>query len=477
MKRNRCFIVVASASAAAVLLAPAATLAQSAYQQLCRQADGRDCNLAVPNASPPAPAGNGAGLQQGEAVQSTRPSASSNHNSVQPMQRPVVKREAPRKSSEQLMKEEITLGLVQGLLGSLLAPEEPSGPSTDELAEQERKRVAELERVAEEKRISEFQARAAMVSGQRTARNAQQASNMESMAASMSAGFDRPADRLVDVATGGRGPVQLKGTTPALFAPPSYPLRPPPNPSIQRLAKLAAENKDVAVLTRRFAALSAELDAAKKEADAIGRMSRNRTEEYQQMERTVAQGVADARDRGVSMIMDALLSALPAAIARVEEVRSNDRAWNAMKEMLHETQQVADSVDYVNDKIDTAVSLQEDAAFLLRKRQFKEDIAYLAERFGGEYNELGKSIFASARTVREELQILRRQGELEGFGESYRAQLTKVREKMDQLIVEVKKARHEISLRTGIAEKDLSLIEVPPPPGSFGNKPPPIPVK
>ena len=456
---------------AAALLAPRWTPAQSAYQQLqtvCRQGGG-NCDPNVPDVPAPSPAQDGgAGLQQGDAVQSTRPSTTANVHSVQPAQRTVVQRPPPRPSTDQQIREQVTMGLaqglVQGLLAGLLAPSQPSGPSPEELAEQERQRVAE------------FQRRAAMVSDQRANRDAQQSSNMDAMAAAMSAGWDGP----VGVADGGSGPVQLQGTTPALFAPPAYkPLvqAAPPNPAAQRLAELAAQNEDVAARTTHFAELSAQLDAARKEADAVGRMSRNRVEEFQQMEHTVAQGVADAWDRGVSMTVDGLLLGHAKALAHVEEVQSNARAWNELKSMLHSAQQGAELVEAGNEKLERVEQVRSDADFLTRQRNFKEDVAYLADRFGGPYASYGKSILASARSVREDLEILHRQGELEGFDRRYKERLDRVRTGMDQLDVDVKGTRHELSVRTGIPEKDIILPAVPPPRGSFGTQPPPVPVE
>lgn len=451
--------------AAAAALAPRPAPAQSAYgqlQEMCRQTGG-DCNPAIPPLSPPQPVQRdggeqGGGVQQGEAIQSTRPSQSTSHRSVQSPKRTVVHRAPPKKTTDQQIREQVTLGLVQGFLNALLAPEPegPRGPTLEELAERERQRVAEL------------QARAALVREQRAARDAQQSSNMEAMAAVMSAGWDQPAG----AAGGGSGAVQLGGTTPTLFAPPVYrsPAEAaPPSPAVQRLSVLAAQSDDVAALSAHFADLSIELDAALKEADAIGRMSRHRAEEYQQMERTVAKGVSDAWDRGLSMAVDGLLLGQKKAIERVEEVRSNARAWDELKDLLHQAQRGADFLEDANDKLD-------DVSALARERDFRQDLEYLADRFGGKYVEYGKSILASARSVREDLQILHRQGELNGFDQRYQQQRARVDKRLTTLLADVKTTRRELSARTGIAEEDLALPAVPPPRGSFGTQAPPVPV-
>jgi hypothetical protein len=250
-----------------------------------------------------------------------------------------------------------------------------------------------------------------------------------------------------------------------------------PSPAVTRLAELAAENEDVAALQARFADLSGRLDAALADADAVGRMSRNRVEEYQQMERTVAEGVADAWDRGLSLAMDGLLLGHAKAIERVEEVRSNARAWTTLKSMLHDAQRGAELVESVNDRIEKVEQARSDVAFVARKRDFKEDVSYLADRFGGPYAEQGKSILASARSVREDLEIMRRLRELEGFDRRYQEQRDRVGRELRVLVAEVKKTRRELAARTGIAEKDLPRPETPAPPGSFGSKPPPVPVE
>lgn len=448
--------------AAATALAPRPAPAQSAYgqlQEMCRQMGG-DCNPTAPPLPPPQRDGGeqGGGVQQGEGIQATRPSQSTSHRSVQSPQRTVVHRPPPRKTADQQLREQVTLGLVQGFLDALLAPEPegPRGPTPEELAERERQRVAEL------------QARAALVGEQRAARDAQQASNMEAMAAVMSAGWDQPAG----ATGGGSGAVQLGGTTPALFAPPVYrsPAEAvPPSPAVQRLSVLAAQSGDVAALAAHFAELSVELNAALKDADAIGRRSRRRAEEYQQMERTVAEGVSDAWDRGLSMAVDGLLLGHEKAIERVEEVRSNARAWGELKDLLHQAQRGADFLEDANDKLD-------DVSALARERDFRQDLEYLADRFGGKYVEYGKSILASARSVREDLQILHRQGELNGFDQQYQQQRARVGRRLATLLSDVKTTRRELSARTGIAEKDLALPAVPPPRGSFRTQAPPVPV-
>jgi hypothetical protein len=466
---------LAALSAAAALAAPAQPRAQSAFQQLqeaCRQSGG-DCNPSIPAPSAPTPTpaqGGGSGVQQGEAVQSTRASQSTGHRNVQQQpQRQVVQRAPPRKTTDQQIREAVTLGLVQGLLSALLAPPPAAvstGPTREELEEQ-----AERER----QRVAEFQARVALVNEQRATRDSQQTSNMDALAATMSAGWDRPTD----VADGPAGAVALEGTTPSLFAPPVYrsPRAAPPSPAVKRLAELAAESEDVAVLSARFSELSAQLEAAKRDADAIGRMSRNRVEEYEQMERTVAQGVADAWDRGLSLATEGLLLGHAKAIGHVEKVQSNERAWNGLKSLLHDAQRGAAFLDDAEEQLETLEQARSDASFLTRQRNFKEDVVYLAERFGGPYAEQGASILASARSVREDLQILHRQGELEGFDRQYQAQRQQVGKRLAELVTEVKKTRADLSRRTGIAENDLALPPPPPPPGSFNTPAPPVPVR
>jgi len=461
--------ILATLAATAALLGPRPAWPQSAYgqlEELCRQTGG-NCNPSIPAPSAPTPVGGGRsggnGVQQGEAIQSTRPSASTSHRSVQPP-RQVIKRAPPKKSDEQLLREALMVGLVQGFLTNLLAPPPPpagpTGPTPEELAEQERQRAAEL------------QARVALVAEQRATRDSQQAGNMGALASAMSAGWDRP----VGVADGPGDAVALGGTTPSLFAPPVYrspSQAAPAGPAVKRLADFAAEGEDGAALMSRFSDLSVQLDAALKEADAIGRMSRNRVDEYQQMERTVAQGVADAWDRGASMAMGGLLLGHKKAVDHVEQVQSNSRAWGELKSILHEAQRGAAFIEGANEELESLDQYRSDAAFALRKREFKADVAYLAERFGGKYAEYGTSILASAKSVREDLQILHRQGELEGFDQRYQAQRERVGQRLTQLIAEVKRTRGEISRRTGLDEKDIKLPAVPAPPGSFGTKAPP----
>jgi hypothetical protein len=324
-------------------------------------------------------------------------------------------------------------GLIQELFSGLFAPE-PEGPSPEELARQEQQRIAAI------------QARAAAVSQQRVARDSAQASNMDAMSAAMSSGWDRPT---------GSDAVALRGTTTSLFAPPSNPFsRAPPSPAAERLARLAAESQDVAVLTERLAELGAQLEAAQREADLVGRSSAARAQEYQGMEQSVARGVADAQDRGMSMAFDGLFLANGKALQALSEVQASGRAWRQMKGLLRDAQ---GGLDLMQDTSENLAQWSDDATFATRRRDFKEDVTYLANRLGGPYAELGGSILASARTVREELTVLHRQGELNGFEKPYQARLARVHREMEGLIAQVKVVRTQLSQRTGIAEGDIAL--------------------
>jgi hypothetical protein len=175
--------------------------------------------------------------------------------------------------------------------------------------------------------------------------------------------------------------------------------------------------------------------------------------------------------------VDGLLLGHAKAIARVEEVRSNARAWTTLKSLLHDAQRGAAFVEGVNERIEEVEQAQADAAFLTRRRAFKEDVAYLAERLGGPYAEQGKSILASARTVREELEILHRQKELDGFERRYEERRARVDKELRSLVAEVKRTRRELADLTGLDEQAIPRPKTPAPPGSFGTKPPPVPVR
>ncbi len=422
MHPHRSLLVVACAASALLLGGPAA--AGTAHDQLvdlCRQGGG-DCNTAVPDVPPPA-----------KAKATPR----------QPAQPPAVNQLpalAPRPLSVQ---DQLAIGVASRLIQGLFfapPPATPSGPAPEELA------------LIEQQRIAAFQARAAAVAQQRAARDARQASNMDSMAAAMSSGSDGP--------TAGSGTsVALQGTTPGLFDPPSYSLAgPAPSPAADRLARMAAENQDVAVLTQRLAELSARLEAARREADLVRRSSLLRTEDYLGMERSLTQGVTDAQERGMSMAFDGLFAANGKALQMLSEVQASGRAWRELKGLLHEAH---GGLEVMHDTSEKLGQWSDDAAFATRQRAFKEDVVYLAKRLGGPYADLGGSIVASARTVREELAILHRQGELDGFEKAYQARLDRVHGDMAGLIAQVKNVRTQLASRTGIAASDIALPSQP----------------
>ena len=395
--------------------------AGNAYDQLvdvCHQSGG-NCNPTVPSVPTP--------------TRESRPSTGGTRSQPAPRTAP-----APRAPTVQ---EQVATGIVGGLIQDLfsgLFSTEPTGPSPEELALQEQQRIAAI------------QARAAAVSQQRATRDAAQASNMDAMAASMSSGWDRPTG----TAPGSGSAVALRGTTPALFAPPTNPLRPVPSAAAERLARMAAENQDVAVLTQRLTELTGQLEAAQREADLVGRSAAARVQEYEGMEQSVARGVADAQDRGMSMAFDGLFMANGKAIQALSEVQASGRAWHQMKDLLREAQ---GGLDLAHDAGEKLGQWSDDAAFAARQRDFKEDVTYLAKRLGGPYAELGGSILSSARTVREELAVLHRQGELNGFEKGYQERLSRVHREMDGLITQVKGVRVQLAQRTGIAEGDLAL--------------------
>jgi len=73
--------------------------------------------------------------------------------------------------------------------------------------------------------------------------------------------------------------------------------------------------------------------------------------------------------------------------------------------------------------------------------------------------------------VRDQLGILHRQGELEGFEKGYGARLERVHREMDGLLGQVKDVRRELARRTGLAEGDIELPRPPPRRGIGGEVP------
>ncbi len=410
---------------AGLALSPAAAHAQSAFGQLCSAAGG-NCSPKVPDVPEPTVVDRDHGDE--------RPAAKA----------PLPKPKPPTLTTEQMVKVQLTGMLLEGLFASIF-----DGAKNDSAAESAAAAAARQQAEA-----ALLQQRAAHVQQQRSSREAENGRSLEDMAAALSDPWvGRP------VGPGSAGPVRLEESgTVGLFDPPTNPFAKAPAPpsasalASERLARLAAENADVAVLAGRLAELEARMAAVRAEAVGLKRDMKGASRELDFWGEKVASAVDDAKERGVSMALDGLLTLEPKALARLGEVQTNSRAWNRMTDLLRSGDRTAhgviDASQAVGDRLD-------DAQRLLAQRDFKEDVTFLAKRLGGKYAELGGSIVASAQNIRDELQGWRAINKGTSEVAMGPARLARIQADQAALASDLKKARLAVSSATGIPVKDL----------------------
>lgn len=424
----------------ALFAAPASPArAQGAFDQLktvCQQSGG-NCSPNVPDVPEP-----------------TRVDADNERAAAK---KSPAKPKPPKLSSEQLMKVQLTGMLLEGLFASVFDGGKDDAAAAADAAARQQAELALL------------QQRAAHVQQQRSSREAENGRNLEDMAAALSDPWvGRP------VASAGPEPVRLEGSgTVGLFDPPANPFaRKPAPPSAsalasERLARLAAENADVAVLSSRLADLEARLAGVRADAVSLKRDMKGASRELDYWGEKVADAVEEARERGVSLAFDGLLTLEPKALARMGEVQSNSRAWNRLTGILRDSDRTAQGVisasQTVQDRLD-------DAQRLLARRDLKEDVTFLANRLGGRYAELGGSILGSAQNIRDELVAWRGIDKSSAEIAAGPARLARVKADYAGLMSDVKQARLAVSKATGIPAKDLVRgAPEPAPPTSLGS--------
>ncbi len=430
----------------AALATPAG--AQSAYDQLldaCRQTGG-NCSPNIPSVPAPTPV-------ESQSDRTSKPA-------TRPKQAPQVPKPRPP-TAEQQMRTQVTGMVVQGLLNALL--------STDD---DDEKKKAAAEQAAERARQEALyrQQMATQVSAQRVARDAEVGKDLESLSAAL-------ADPWVGRSTASPGPppaprpASIEGGTVGLFDPPANPFARPVGPSraelaSQRLAKLAAENGDVAVLAGRLSELEDRLARAQAENLADRREARAIARGLDSAAQELEAAVDAAYERGASLALTTLFHATPKAQARLNEVKSDARAWNKLNEVLRSTAEPGYAIKEVADKVE---NLKTDLDRFKAARDYRQDALYLAKRLGGDYAEVGSNILASAQSVRTSLAARQAANRLLGDLEGQR-QAARVDFEFATLVREVKEARTAVARATGIDRNDLiRTVAEPPRPKGIGS--------
>jgi hypothetical protein len=431
----------------AALAAPAG--AQSAYDQLqeaCRQTGG-NCSPNVPPVSPP------------------KPVESRNDRTSAPATRaPQAPQVIRPPTAEQQMRTQVTGMVVQGLLNALL--------STDDDDDEEKKKAAAAQAAAERERQEALyrQQVATQVSAQRVARDAEVGKDLESMSAAL-------ADPWVGRSAvppgppAAPGPASTEGGTVGLFDPPANPFARPAGPTraelaSQRLARLATENADVAVLAGRLGELEDRLARAQAENLAARREARATARGLDGAAQELEAAVDAAYERGASLALTTLFHATPKAQARLDEVRSDSRAWNKLNEVLRSTAEPGYAIKEAAEK---AENLKTDLERFHAARDYRQDALYLAKRLGGDYAEVGSNILASAQSVRTSLAAREAANRLLGDLEAQR-QAGRVDSEYATLVREVKEARTAVARATGIERQDLiRTVAEPPRPQGLGS--------
>lgn len=421
----------------ALAAAPAA-LAQSAFDQLCTAAGG-NCNVNVPMPSAPEPV-------RTPDVEVEARSASQRAPAKSP----------PRLTSAQQMKMTIATTLVEGILQGIFAPSPRVDPAAAEAARQ-----AQLAAQREAQRRREEQVR-----GQRAARELENGASMEEMRAALSDPFDGGVPLPPAPLPGAPVVLDPDARTVATFAPPENPFRkpgppapPPGTTAADKLARMAAENEDVAVLASNLSDLEARLAEAQGRMVDLKRGFNWLTREYERHEQDVAKTVEDAKERGMSLALDGLLKGTPKAIDALGEVRANGKAWGTLVGLLRETdganQAIAGAAEFVGDRA-------EEAAWLGGEKDLRTNLTFLAKKLGGPYAEAGESIVASAMAVRRQVEAARAMRELSGVDAAYRREFEQLKPALAELEQRTRAAREAVARRTGLSTDELKVRPEPP---------------
>jgi len=430
------------AAAVLALAVAAPARGQSAFGQLCDAANA-NCSPNVPE--PPAP----------QRVQPDDWDKREAAMAAQAAARTATPKPRPALSMEQQLQVQLVGGLLQGLLSAIL--DDGSRDAAAQAAAAERQRQeAEL-----------LRQRAAAVQQQRAAREHENARSLEGLSEALSDPW---------VGNAGSGAVRMTGR--GVVQPIEAPLPPPPPPptaqeaASARLARLAAENADVAVLAGRLGSLEDRLADLRARTMALKREMNGEVRELDAWGTEVGRVVDDAYERGLSLATEGLFTLSPKALGRLGEVQSNQRAWNRLTGMLKEADAAAhgikDTSELVSERLD-------DARWALGKRELTEDVKFLAGKLGGQYGELGGSILTSAQSIRTELQAMKA---IERGATAVAAgpeRLARLKAEYDVLLQDVKVARVAVSAATGIDAKDL--VRGAPPqqrPTGIGSYVPPI---
>jgi DNA-binding phage protein len=254
----------------------------------------------------------------------------------------------------------------------------------------------------------------------------------------------------------------VEGGTVGLFDPPANPFARPSGPSraevaTQRLATLAAENADFAVLVRRLDDLEDRLAQAQAANVAARRAGRGAARGLDDAAAKLEAAVDAAYERGASLALTTLFHATPKAQARLDEVRSDSRAWNSLKEVLHQTAEPAYAIKEAAEKVENLAS---DLERLKAARDYRQDALYLAKRLGGDYAEVGGNILASAQSVRVSLATRKEATRLLTQVEEQR-QLGGVDAEYARLVKDVKEARTTVARAAGVDRQDLIRTAAP----------------
>lgn len=418
MSRARWF---AASLAFGAALAPVATRAGPAFDDLCRAAG--TCNVNVPEPPPP--------------TRVDGPSSKSQRQTTAPRETSAPKPRAPTQAQQ--INAMVAGTLIQGFLSGLLAPS--SSGQDAAAAEAERQRQVEL-----------LRQRTEQVRGQREQRERENTENLEEMRSALAEPFDA-----------GATPVRLEGGTVGLFAPPENPFAKPrparaPSAAAERLAAKAAENADVARLQARLADLEGKAGDLRARALDLKRSSNALVREYQDHEEAVARTVDEAKERGTSMAFEGLLKLDTKALSALEEVRSNKSAWNTMVAALRSGDTAARTALDARETMDTGLA---DLRQLAQNRDLKQDLQYLGSRLGGPYYEYGSSIVESAVAIRTQLQTMRSLREMKGIDASYRAELGEVSRQLAELQRPLRDTREALARKIGVPVAELPRAPIP----------------
>jgi hypothetical protein len=377
--------------------------------------------------------------------------------------------------------QQLTVGIISGLLGSLLNPTSQPNHGPDPAA------AAQAEAMRQEAEKSEQRALQAWAANYSNHMNQLQDEQRQLRASENKSSDEALSSALSDVWDGGAHASQPGGLADALSDPNVVDLRgvEDPTPSLlrsedgaprsakvtadqvlkrheeaqARLKAMMQEDRDPKQLGQRFYELENQLSCLRSEAISIGTKSQSLSHDFDTWGWQVDEAVQNSLERGTSLLTDIII---PEGTDKgFETLKKDPKTWN---DTLEAFSQINDFTGFITEMGDRYDAGREAVDWVQAKRNLFKDLDFVYSHLGtvsktlgplSEQWELGKNIVGSGLDVAQELDawgdINNAQGDLK---------LLKVRQqilqnRMQDLVGQLQASRTTLAVQLGVRPEDL----------------------